>query len=98
MWAQTPSGLSKINVWVDSDIDNTAKRFSGGDLLGDVWRFSIDDWGLGLPNPAAMRLANIHRSAVLRSPSRRRWRWRKSRKASRSIRWCMWGPVSVSKP
>ncbi len=60
----TPSGLSKINVWVDSDIDNTAKRFYGGDLLGNVWRFSIDDWGLGLPNPAAMRLANLQVSGI----------------------------------
>ncbi len=38
----TPSGLAKINDWVDSDADNTAKRFYGGDLLGNLWRFDID--------------------------------------------------------
>jgi type IV pilus assembly protein PilY1 len=39
----TPSGLAKINAWVDSVTDNTAKRFYGGDLLGNVWRFDTDD-------------------------------------------------------
>lgn len=39
----TPSGLAKINAWVDSAADNTALRFYGGDLLGNVWRFDIDD-------------------------------------------------------
>ncbi|MDB5793734.1 MAG: pilY1 [Noviherbaspirillum sp.] len=39
----TPSGLAKINAWVDSTTDNTAKRFYGGDLLGNVWRFDTDD-------------------------------------------------------
>lgn len=39
----TPSGLAKINAWIDNTTDNTAKRFYGGDLLGNVWRFDIDD-------------------------------------------------------
>ncbi|MDO8305048.1 pilus assembly protein [Herminiimonas sp.] len=39
----TPSGLAKINAWVDSLSDNKAKRFYGGDLLGNVWRFDPDD-------------------------------------------------------
>ncbi len=39
----TPSGLAKINAWIDSTSDNTAKRFYGGDLLGNVWRFDPDD-------------------------------------------------------
>ncbi|MES2536089.1 MAG: PilC/PilY family type IV pilus protein [Pseudomonadota bacterium] len=39
----TPSGLAKINAWIESTSDNTAKRFYGGDLLGNVWRFDIDD-------------------------------------------------------
>ena len=38
-----PSGLAQINAWVESAIDNTASRFYGGDLLGNVWRFDIDD-------------------------------------------------------
>jgi len=39
----TPSGLGKINVWINNTTDNTAERFYGGDLLGNVWRFDIDD-------------------------------------------------------
>lgn len=45
----TPSGLAKINVWVDAPADNTAARFYGGDLLGNLWRFELDS---GTP-PAA---------------------------------------------
>jgi type IV pilus assembly protein PilY1 len=39
----SPSGLGKINAWVDSGADNTAKRFYGGDMLGNLWRFDFDD-------------------------------------------------------
>jgi type IV pilus assembly protein PilY1 len=39
----SPAGLAQINAWIDSTIDNTASRFYGGDLLGNVWRFDIDD-------------------------------------------------------
>lgn len=39
----TPSGLAKINVWINTTTDNTAERFYGGDLLGNVWRFDIDN-------------------------------------------------------
>jgi type IV pilus assembly protein PilY1 len=53
----TPSGLAKLNVWVDSEIDNTAKRFYGGDVLGNVWRFDLD--GFVAPNNAALRLAQL---------------------------------------
>jgi type IV pilus assembly protein PilY1 len=38
----TPSGLAKVNVWVDTMTDNTAERFYGGDLLGNLWRFELD--------------------------------------------------------
>ncbi len=41
--ATTPSGLAKINGWVDSTVSNTTERFYGGDLLGNVWRFDIDN-------------------------------------------------------
>ena len=37
-----PSGLAKVNAWIESDSDNTATRFYGGDLLGNLWRFDID--------------------------------------------------------
>ncbi|TFZ08727.1 PilC/PilY family type IV pilus protein [Ramlibacter humi] len=41
--ASTPSGLGKLNAWVDSVEENKAKRFYAGDLLGNVWRFDLDD-------------------------------------------------------
>ncbi|MCX7174335.1 MAG: PilC/PilY family type IV pilus protein, partial [Proteobacteria bacterium] len=40
----TPSGLSRIRAWVDDAMnDNTALRVYGGDLLGNVWRFDINN-------------------------------------------------------
>lgn len=54
----TPSGLAKINAWVDSEVDNTIKRVYGGDLLGNLWRFDIDN--LVQPNQAALRLAQLN--------------------------------------
>jgi len=42
--ATTPSGLSKLNNWVDDTIhDNTTQRVYGVDLVGNVWRFDVDD-------------------------------------------------------
>ena len=41
--AGTPSGLAKINVWIDDPTNNTAKRFYGGDMLGNLWRFDTED-------------------------------------------------------
>lgn len=58
----TPSGLTKINAWVDSPIDNTAKRFYGGDLLGNLWRFDVDN--LVTPNGAALPLAKFQVGGV----------------------------------
>ncbi len=40
----TPSGLAQIRTFVDnSDVNNTTLRAYGGDLLGNVWRFDIDN-------------------------------------------------------
>ncbi|BCL76823.1 type IV pilus biogenesis factor PilY1 [Jeongeupia sp. HS-3] len=39
----TPSGLAKLNAWISNELDNTASRIYGGDLLGNVWRFDIND-------------------------------------------------------
>lgn len=57
----TPSGLAKINAWIDSTTDNTAKRFYGGDLLGNLWRFEIDDrtGGIGRRVTALAELGNV---------------------------------------
>lgn len=38
-----PSGLAKINVWVDSELENLGLRFYGGDLKGNLWRFDHDE-------------------------------------------------------
>ncbi|WP_427911745.1 PilC/PilY family type IV pilus protein [Ramlibacter sp. MMS24-I3-19] len=53
----TPSGLGKLNVWVDDVSNNLAKRFYAGDLLGNLWRFDIDN--LVQPNNAAVQLAKL---------------------------------------
>lgn len=40
----TPSGLREINTFVNNFVyDNTAQRVYGGDLLGNIWRFDIND-------------------------------------------------------
>lgn len=40
----TPSGLREINTFVNNYVyDNTAQRVYGGDLLGNIWRFDIND-------------------------------------------------------
>lgn len=53
----TPSGLAKINAWVETVSDNTTKRVYGGDMLGNVWRFDIDS--LVEPKLDALRLAQL---------------------------------------
>lgn len=53
----TPAGLAKINVWVKALNDNTAQRFYAGDLLGNVWRFDVDD--KVLPHKSALLLAQM---------------------------------------
>lgn len=52
-----PSGLGKLNAWVDDDADNKAKRFYAGDLLGNLWRFDTE--GLVEPNNSALLLAKF---------------------------------------
>lgn len=55
--ASDPSGLGKLNVWVDAPSDNVATRFYAGDLLGNVWRFTADN----LLDPA-LRTENVGRT------------------------------------
>ncbi|MDR3299597.1 MAG: hypothetical protein LBU43_06245 [Candidatus Accumulibacter sp.] len=44
--SDTPSGLAKIAAWADyPTLNNTALWAYGGDLLGNVWRFDINDDG-----------------------------------------------------
>lgn len=39
-----PAGLAKINGWADnSAVNNTTLAVYGGDLLGNLWKFELDD-------------------------------------------------------
>lgn len=41
---ETPSGLAKVAAWNDyGGINNTSGYVYGGDLLGNLWRFDIND-------------------------------------------------------
>jgi len=43
-----PSGLSRINAWVDNSFyNNTTQRVYAGDLKGNVWRFQLDPGASG---------------------------------------------------
>ena len=45
--AATPSGLGRINTWVDTfDTNNTAKRVYGGDLEGNLWSLNLETLGV----------------------------------------------------
>ncbi|KQM80183.1 pilus assembly protein [Xylophilus sp. Leaf220] len=55
--AGDPSGLARLNAWVDDVADNTAKRFYGGDLFGNLWRFDTDS--LARPFQSALKLAEF---------------------------------------
>jgi len=61
-----PSGLSKINGWIEDATNNTSTRFYGGDLLGNVWRFDVDN--LVLPHQAAMLLAKLQITSTTPQP------------------------------
>lgn len=53
----TPSGLGHIRGWVDSaTVDNTIQRVYGGDNLGNVWRFDINN-NVGAAGYEALKLA-----------------------------------------
>jgi Tfp pilus tip-associated adhesin PilY1 len=42
--ATTPSGLGQINNFVDNaSVNNTTLRVYGADMLGNVWRFDVND-------------------------------------------------------
>ena len=42
--ATTPSGLGQINNFVDNTlINNTTSKVYGGDMLGNVWRFDVNN-------------------------------------------------------
>lgn len=57
--ATTPSGLNHINAWADNSIrNNQTERVYGVDLLGNVWRFDVNDI-LAPAGVEATRLATV---------------------------------------
>ncbi len=62
--SDNPAGLAHLNAWVDNLLDNTAERVYGGDLLGNLWRFDINDTVVG-GGSSAVRLARLVRSGVI---------------------------------
>ena len=61
----TPSGLGRINTWVDSaSFDNTALTVYGGDLLGNLWRFQLQD----IVGPPVIATGSVTRIATLIGP------------------------------
>ncbi|HEX6692834.1 MAG TPA: PilC/PilY family type IV pilus protein, partial [Burkholderiales bacterium] len=61
--APNPSGLARINAWVDDALNNNlALTVYGGDLLGNMWRFQLD-------NTATVPRHNVTKLAVVTDPS-----------------------------
>ncbi|WP_422012576.1 pilus assembly protein [Roseateles sp.] len=57
--AATPSGLAHIRAWVDNSVtDNTIQRVYGGDNLGNLWRFDVNN-NVGAPGYEALQLATL---------------------------------------
>lgn len=55
----TPSGLARVAAWANfPDANNTAQRVYGGDLLGNVWRFDVND-DIAPDGYEAQRLATL---------------------------------------
>jgi type IV pilus assembly protein PilY1 len=64
----TPSGLARINAWVNNALlDNTALAVYGGDLLGNVWRFQLDDTA-SVPRDSVTLLATVQDAAGVGQP------------------------------
>jgi type IV pilus assembly protein PilY1 len=61
--ATAPSGLAKINNWLDDPMaNNTTKYVYGGDLNGDLWRFDLD----AADGSTAAKLASISQPITTR--------------------------------
>ena len=64
----TPSGLGHIRAWADnSDLNNLALRVYGGDNLGNLWRFDIND-NIAPAGYEAQRLATLKSQAGAAQP------------------------------
>ena len=60
----TPSNLGRIRAWADNATnDNTALRVYGGDMLGNVWRFDVND-DIGAAGYDAHRLVTLYTTSA----------------------------------
>jgi type IV pilus assembly protein PilY1 len=68
--ATNPSGLSRINGWVnDSTLDNTVRTIYGGDLLGNLWRFQMETVVNGAGTADDVAAGSLTLLATLEDPS-----------------------------
>lgn len=63
----TPSGLAKLNAWIDNGDVNIAFRLYGGDLLGNFWRIDYDDQ-YSPSGKEAVRIAELKTAANTPQP------------------------------
>ena len=64
----TPSGLGHIRTWVEkADRDSTVLRVYGGDSLGNVWRFDVNNT-IGAAGYDAQRLATLKNAGGFPQP------------------------------
>jgi len=54
----TPSGLAKLNAWIDDPALPIADRLYGGDMLGNIWRIDFDN-NYAPDGAEAVRLAEL---------------------------------------
>ena len=67
--ATDPSGLGRINAWVDDAFfNNVALTVYGGDLKGNLWRFQLDDAVAEVPLNSITRLATLTSDGVNGQP------------------------------
>jgi type IV pilus assembly protein PilY1 len=92
----TPSGLAKINGWVDSQANNTSKRFYGGDLLGNLWRFDLDSQVQ--PYGKALALASLTAAGGAAQPITPSRRWAQSATPASITPSSSWAPASTWAP
>ncbi|MFT3858342.1 MAG: PilC/PilY family type IV pilus protein [Aquabacterium sp.] len=62
----TPSGLARINAWIENPANNMATRFYGGDQQGNLWRFDVDS--VTEPHQSAMLLAQLRINVTTPQP------------------------------
>ena len=66
----TPSGLAKISAWNLESVGNKAGYVYGGDLLGNLWRFDINDTATtaSIGTGSAFKLATLYSDSAGTAP------------------------------